>query len=114
MSINQRSIKLSTIKVLYALKGRSTFRYLQEFEDNQWLSTKEMEHIQWVKLQSLLDYAYRNVPHYKKTFKDMKLKPKDIKSKEDFEKMPVLTKEDIEKNSSEMITITGIHDRKGH
>lgn len=105
MNINQRLIRLSTIKVLYILRGRPTFKYLGEFERNQWLSTKEIEEIQWVKLQSLLEYAYRNVPYYKKIFKDIKLKPKDIKSKEEFKKIPILTKEDIDKNSSEMTSI---------
>jgi phenylacetate-CoA ligase len=102
MNINQKSIKKFTIKVLYSLKGRSTFKYLQEFERNQWLPKKELEHIQWVKLQSLLDYAYRNVPFYKKAFNDIKLRPKDIKTKDDFKKIPILTKEDIDINCSEM------------
>jgi phenylacetate-CoA ligase len=110
MNINQKSIRIITIKVLYSIKGRSTFKYLQEFERNQWLPKKEIERIQWVKLQSLLDYAYRNVPFYKKIFKDIKLKPKDIKTKDDFRKLPVLTKEGIDNNSSEMIS--GVYGEK--
>jgi phenylacetate-CoA ligase len=84
--MTQKSIRKFTIKVLYSLKGRPTFKYLQEFERNQWLPKKELEHIQWVKLQSLLDYAYRNVPFYKRVFNDIKLTPKDIKKKDDIKK----------------------------
>jgi len=44
------------------------------------------------KLRRLITHAYENVPYYKKVFENSKLRPKDIISKKDIAKIPVLTK----------------------
>lgn len=49
-------------------------------------------------LIKLIQYAYKNVNYYKKTFDKNHLKPSDIKKLEDLEKIPILTKDDIREN----------------
>ena len=72
-------------------------------EKNQWCSPNEMEKLQQKKLQIMLKHAYANVPYYHRVFKELNLKPEDIKSTDDLSKLPVLTKNIIRDNFSDLI-----------
>jgi len=66
--------------------------------ESQWWSPAEIEELQSQKLRALIHYAYENVPYYREVFKERRLVPKDIRSKEDLVKLPILTKEIIRAN----------------
>lgn len=85
------------------LRKRNTLKYLDELEKNQWLSEDELLSIQWRKLKKLLDHSYNNVPYYRKKFDESGLKPDDIKSADDYSKLPVLAREDIRNNRNDLI-----------
>jgi phenylacetate-CoA ligase len=46
-------------------------------------------------LKQIISYSYRNVPHYRESFDRSGIKPDDVRSVDDLEKLPVLTKEEI-------------------
>lgn len=85
------------------LKGRSTIRYLKEIERSQWLPGAELDQAQQDKLKKLLSHAYTNVPYYRKKFDELKLNLEDIKTTQDLERLPVLTKDDIRNNQDLLI-----------
>lgn len=90
---------------LYDLaKGTSRFMCSQVLEKTQWLSRKEIDHLQTRNLHALLKYAYETVPYYRKVFKERHLLPGDIKNADDLIKLPVLTKTDIRKNFEDLIS----------
>ncbi|MFH1722352.1 MAG: hypothetical protein ABH950_07100, partial [Candidatus Altiarchaeota archaeon] len=72
--------------------------YLKELEESQWFSREEIEELQWQKLKKLLEHAYENVPYYRKKFKEERIRPEDIKDKDDFSKIPLLTRKDLNEN----------------
>jgi len=49
------------------------------------------------KLRVLVRHAYENVPYYHKLFNSVKLKPDDIRRKEDLVKIPITTKKALQK-----------------
>jgi phenylacetate-CoA ligase len=51
-------------------------------------------------LKKLISHAYKYSKYYKKLFDDNNFKPSDIKSKADLEKIPILTKELLNKNTN--------------
>ena len=53
------------------------------------------------KLQAQLSYAYENSPFYKRKWDEAGIKPQDIRSLEDFEKLPCVTKEEIRRDQVE-------------
>jgi phenylacetate-CoA ligase len=53
------------------------------------------------KLQAQLTYAYENSPFYRKKWDEAGIKPQDIRSLEDFEKMPCVMKEEIRRDQAE-------------
>lgn len=85
------------------LRRRETLVYLKELEKNQWLPEEELRKIQWEKLQKLLKHVYENVPYYRMIFEERGLYPEDIKTPEDFRKLPFLTKAIIQNNQSSLI-----------
>ena len=72
-----------------------TYDFLQE---SQWWSREKLEEYQMQQLERLLHHAYKNVPYYRRVFEERGLKPKDVKTKEDLTKLPILTKEVIRNN----------------
>ena len=86
-------------------RRRDTLRHFKELEKTQWLSAEEIKKIQWKKLKNLLEYAYAYVPYYHQVFKSLKMTPKDIHSPRAFEKLPLLSKENIRDNMSRMMSI---------
>jgi phenylacetate-CoA ligase len=85
------------------LRGYKTEKYHKELMKSQWFTTSQFEEIQQTKLRVLLEHAYKNVPYYTKLFDKLKLKPSNIKDIEDINKLPLLKKEDIRKNSSALV-----------
>lgn len=79
-------------------------KYLQDLELTQWLSTEEIKKRQWIKLKELLEYAYKNVPYYQRMFEIQDMSPEDIDRPNDFRKLPVLNKENITDNLSEIVS----------
>ena len=62
------------------------------FEKNQWLKSEEILQIQNGLITKLLDEASKNVPFWNQTFKEIGLRPSDIKCAADLKKLPVTSK----------------------
>ena len=62
------------------------------------MSRAEMRALQLQRLQEIVKYAYENVPVYKKKYDEVGVKPEDIKTLEDIEKLPFITKADLREN----------------
>ena len=71
------------------------YSHLRLLEKSQWWERSELEQFQQKRLQTLLRHAYENTAYYHRMFKNLGLKPDDIKSSDDLQKLPILTKEAI-------------------
>lgn len=110
MGNTNKYIKYSIFRLYNWTRGYSTFKHLKDLDVSQWKSPTELKQLQWNKLKKLLDYSYTYVPYYKEKFDELCLTPDDIKNPDDFRKLPILTKEDIEKNISRMTSL--MYDQK--
>ena len=79
--------------------------YLQNLLRHSYWSTEKLEDYQNKRLRSIVNYAYDFVPYYHRKFRDLGLKPRDIKTKSDLNKLPVLSKTEIRENVDEMISV---------
>lgn len=70
---------------------------------SQYWDVDAIKAYQWEKLQVLLHHAYQRVPYYRRLFKQHGLCPKDIQNLEDFSRIPVLTKRDMQRSLDDMI-----------
>ena len=85
------------------LNGRKTFRYFDQYLANQKKSREEINEIQLNALSNLLVHCYTHVPYYRKTWESLDIHPSDISSLEQFAQLPVLTKEIVRENYTELI-----------
>ncbi len=89
--------------VLEKWMGTTIKADLAFLEKSQWWKPEQLEEFQNKKLRALINHAYKNVPYYHRLFRKLGLKPEDIKTKEDLKKLPILTKDDIRRNLSELL-----------
>ena len=66
-----------------------------EFET---MSRPDLEQLQLERLQSTLNRVYKNVKFYRSRFDELGVEPADIRSRQDLEKIPFTTKDDLRDN----------------
>ncbi len=64
-------------------------------EKAECMSENDKESLQLERLQTAVKRAYESVPYYKKRFDELGVKPEDIKTLKDIEKLPFTTKDDL-------------------
>ena len=62
------------------------------------MSREEMRELQLSRLKNIVAYDYEHVPFYKKKYDEAGVKPSDIRTLEDIEKLPFVTKADLRDN----------------
>jgi phenylacetate-CoA ligase len=88
------------------LRRRHTLRYLAEYERSQWLAPERIAELQWQKLKRLLDHCYREVPYYRHRWDAIGVRPDDIRSLDDYARLPTLGKADIRENFQDLVAAT--------
>ena len=90
---------------LWALKNASSrLQYLAQLEESQYWSKERLAEHQWACFRRLVTHAFDTCPYYRKTFREAGISPTDLRSQEDIDKIPILTKEAIQEHRDEMIS----------
>ncbi|WP_458071080.1 phenylacetate--CoA ligase family protein [Rhodanobacter sp. BL-MT-08] len=82
------------------LRRRHTLAYLADYRRDQWLTTEQILALQWMRLKALLEHCYRDVPYYREQWRELGIAPSDIRSLDDYARLPVLTKADIRQHAA--------------
>jgi phenylacetate-CoA ligase len=82
---------------------RKTFDYYREYLANEKLSAEQITALRWHKIQALLKHCYDNVPYYQKQWQALGIKPENIHSADDLAQLPILTKDLIRENYSDLV-----------
>jgi len=85
------------------IKRRKMLDYRDFLEQSQWWTRDKLLDFQWQELKKLLAHADTQVPYWKNIFAELKMTPENIRSYEDFLKLPIITKDDIRANHPQMI-----------
>ena len=84
--------------------GSPKLRYWKLLEKTQYYQIDQLFNIQWGRLNELLSFAWEHNQFYRKRFEIAGIRPTDIRKPEDMMRLSILSKDDIRKNSSEMIS----------
>lgn len=87
----------------YLLKRPEVIRNYKNFQKTQWQSFDWLKKEQEKQLRKLIEFAYKNVPYYLKLFKHLGIRPIDITTIKDLEKLHILNKKTIKKNWQDFI-----------
>jgi len=63
--------------------------------ESQWLSEGDLKSLQNEKLRVLVRHAFETVPYYRNLFDSLHLRPDDVRTVDDLQKLPLLTKTDL-------------------
>lgn len=85
-----------------------TLYYLRTLRKNQWINLKTFKETQERRLRSIIRFAYETVPFYHRKFDGAGIKPRDIKSVEDLQKVPLTTKSEIQKASIKEVVANSV------
>lgn len=97
-------LSIKGVERMIVCRGKLFSRILGELEQSERFSGAELENLQNEKLKRVVRQCFDNVPYYKKLFQTLRLRPSDIISYRDLEKLPFTTKEDIRKNPKAFIS----------
>ena len=82
-----------------SLRERRQFeRVLHEISGLQWFDHQKLCELQRLRVVAVVQHAARNVPYYRESFQRHGIRAEDIKSIEDLQSIPFLTKADILRN----------------
>ncbi|GGK09077.1 phenylacetate--CoA ligase family protein [Luteimonas terricola] len=95
MNLYEHAFRRAMFPSYEALRGRKTLRYLGEYEANQWRSPEQLAEIQWSRLKALVAHCWQDVPFYRARWQAVGFEPGDLRSMQDYARLPVLTKADI-------------------
>jgi phenylacetate-CoA ligase len=90
---------------LWAAKnGSARLRYLAEFEKTQYLPTRTLISNQLHMFKAMVVHAFETCPYYRVKFREARVRPEDIRSRDDLELVPTITKEEIQEHWSDMVS----------
>lgn len=100
MSRHYESLFRNVLFPLYeaGVARRHTLRYLRQYEASQWLAPEQVMALQWSRLKRLIEHCWTEVPYYRERWMQAGATPGDIRSMEDYARLPVLTKRDVREN----------------
>ena len=81
------------------LKRHSTVAVRRELERTQWWNPEQLLELQLKRLRTLLLDVGTNVPYYRELFQRIAFDPRKVRSLEDLQQLPFLTKAEIRKGS---------------
>jgi phenylacetate-CoA ligase len=98
------AFKRSLCLVRSRLFHRHVHAFLGVLLKNQGLTRRELESLNWQKRKLLLTYAFDRVPIYRKKYAEAGLRPSDIRSVEDFEKLPIIRRDDLRDHFGDFVS----------
>ncbi len=84
--------------------GSHRLRYLAELEKSQFWSRERLLEHQWARFRKIVTHAYATCSYYRESFRRSGIVPEDLRSPEDINLVPTVTKEDIQEHGARLIS----------
>ena len=92
--------ELSSLLGAFAFGGR----FLKK---TPYFSRDQMQEWQWQRIQNLVNHAYVNVPFYRELYQTVSFHPDDLRSWDDFHRLPIVTKDQVIANYPDRMLAKG-------
>ena len=91
------------IRFIWFCKGEDSYKKFKQLLVEEKLPRKEIEKLQLERLKKFISHCYENVPYYTELFDSKNIKPSDINSVQDLQRIPVLTKKLARENLDKLV-----------
>lgn len=95
MNLYSRLLERVLIPAYYRAQGRKQGQYRSFVEKSQWWPEERLREFQWGETRKLLRHAFDNVPYYAEKYAAAGIAFEDIRTPEDFARLPPLTREEV-------------------
>lgn len=102
MGVYSRILEGALLPAYELVRGYHHCRHRSFVEESQWWSRERLQEFQWRELQKLLRHAFETVPYYQKRYAAAGIRAEDIRNWEDFARLPVLSREEINEHREEL------------
>jgi phenylacetate-CoA ligase len=112
--MNERLVSRYLFPLHERLKGKPTFRLLDELEASQWLPPRRLEEYRLRRLRRFLEFVHEHVPYCRALFDEHGLRPRSVHSFEDLGHLPFLTRDILQTRFDDLrarATLPGVHRR---
>jgi len=87
------------------LKGKNLLKHLATYEQHLAYSQQQVLDLQWQALQDLIAHAFQHTQYYPRVWAELGINdPRDITSMQDFQRLPIVTKDDIKQHYAEFVS----------
>jgi len=90
--------------LFFARNGSRRLAYWKELEATQYWGEARLREVQWQRLGDLLRFVYENNAYYRSRFEAAGVRPNEIRTPEDMHRLPILTKKEIQYNTTAIIS----------
>lgn len=104
MSVYSKINKTILLPIADRITGRGIRKEWDLMNRMDMVSEEDLITLQNQRLQALVRHCYEHVPYYTRLFDSLNLKPSDIQSREDLQKLPILTKQMVRDNYADLIS----------
>ena len=84
--------------------GSHRLRHLAELDKSQFWPQEQLLEQQWARFQKIVAHAYATCSYYRESFRRAGLVPDDLRTPEDINLVPTVTKEEIQEHASRFIS----------
>jgi phenylacetate-CoA ligase len=84
------------------LRGERVRAALRELRETEQWPEDRLRRLQWERLQALVGFAWENVPFYRTKWSAAGFAPGDLKTEDDWRRLPPLTREDLRDRGAEL------------
>jgi len=92
----------AALAAYYTARGRAYPRVRRFLEQSQWWNSEQLRAFQWSELERILQHAFRTVPYYQRKYAAAGIRLEDIRTPEDFSKLPPLTRAEVNQHRDEL------------
>jgi phenylacetate-CoA ligase len=95
MSFYTRILESVLLPLYDRARGREYLRRRRFLEQTQWWDAQRIREFQWHELKPLVAHVFASVPYYQKKYKAAGIDLGDLRSLDDFARLPPLTRQEI-------------------
>jgi phenylacetate-CoA ligase len=103
MELKSNFIRLVVFPLLQKRWHPHARRYLTELQKYEFAPLKDVQALQLARLRSVVRHAAEHVPYYRDLFRENGIRPEQIRSPQDFLRVPILTKATLQQRLAEMV-----------
>lgn len=108
MTVYSKILESALIPAYYRLRGRRYSEYRDFLELSQWWTRDRILDFQWRQARHLLRHAFGSVPFYQQKYAAAGAEYGDIKTIEDFAKLPPLTRAEVNEHRRELCSTKAV------